>query len=184
MAGRVCPVWIGWLLASPVRKLVQNPEKILRPYIKEGMTVIEPGSAMGFFSLPAAKMVGPAGKLVCIDLQEKMLASLRKRATKAGLGDRIECRACNETSLLIDDLAGSIDFAFAIAVVHEVPDQGRFFREIHQALKPGGLMLFAEPKGHVKPADFAQSLLAAENHGFTLIEQGVAFGGLHALLKK
>ena len=49
MAEHVCPVWVGYLLASPVRKLFDNPEKVLAPYVKEGMTVLDVGSAMGFF---------------------------------------------------------------------------------------------------------------------------------------
>jgi len=58
MAERICPVWVGYLLASPVRKLFENPKKILGEYIKEGMTVLDLGSAMGFFSIPAARLVG------------------------------------------------------------------------------------------------------------------------------
>ena len=84
MAERVCPVWMGWWLASPVRKLFQNPEKILGPFIQPGMTVLEPGCAMGFFSLPAAKLAGPKGKVVCIDLQPGMIRQLSRRAAKAG----------------------------------------------------------------------------------------------------
>lgn len=184
MAGRVCPVWIGRLLASPIRRLIHNPETILGPYITKGMTVLEPGSAMGFFSLPAAKMVGPLGKVICLDLQEEMIRHLRKRAAKAGVADRIETRVCSETSLQLDDLKESADFAFAIAVAHEVPDQKRFFGEIYQTLKPGSFFLFAEPKGHVSLDDFAQSLKLATTCGFTVQEEGKARGSLSALLKK
>ena len=63
----VCPVWVGYLLASPVRKLIQNPKKLLSPYVEEGMTVLDAGCAMGFFSLPMARMVGPNGKVICGD---------------------------------------------------------------------------------------------------------------------
>jgi len=73
MAEKVCPVWVGYFLASPIRKLYQNPFDILRPYLKEGMKVIDIGSAMGFFSIPAAKMAGSSGKVICIDLQKKCL---------------------------------------------------------------------------------------------------------------
>jgi hypothetical protein len=48
MAERVCPFWVGYILASPVRKLFQNPSKILKPYIKQNMVVLDLGSAMGF----------------------------------------------------------------------------------------------------------------------------------------
>lgn len=50
------------------------------------MTVLDVGSAMGFFSLPMAEMVGPGGKVVCIDVQLKMLQVLRRRAVEGGFG--------------------------------------------------------------------------------------------------
>ena len=86
---RVCPWWMGYFLASSLRRLVQNPEKILKPYVKEGMTVIDVGSAMGFFTLPLAHLVGDRGRVIAIDLQEKMIRSLQRRAQKAGLAGRL-----------------------------------------------------------------------------------------------
>jgi len=126
MAEKVCPIWVGYLLASPVRRLFQNPDKILGPYIEDGMTVLDIGCAMGFFSLPAAQMVGPNGKVICIDIQEKMIKSLNKHALKAGVTDRIEPRICTQNSLELNDITEKIDFAFAIAVAHEIPDVFRF----------------------------------------------------------
>jgi len=55
---------------------------------------------MGFFSLPLARMVGPNGKVLCVDLQEKMLRSLHKRALKAGVADRIISRLSARSSLV------------------------------------------------------------------------------------
>ena len=60
MAERVCPWWKGYLLASPIRRWWQKPEELLAPYLREGMTVLEPGPGMGFFTLPMSRMVGPA----------------------------------------------------------------------------------------------------------------------------
>ena len=55
MAHRVCPWWLGYLLASPLRRLMANPRKLLAPYVHEGMTVLEPGPGMGFFTLELAR---------------------------------------------------------------------------------------------------------------------------------
>ena len=166
----VCPVWIGYLLASPTRKLFQNPRKILEPYVNEAMTVADIGCAMGFFSLPLARMVGPNGKVICVDVQEKMIRSLEKRAQKAGLSGRIETRICNDGSLGLDNFEEKIDFALASAVVHEVLDAAGFFSEIHKAMKPAGRLLVAEPKGHVSENDFERTISIAKHNGF--VESG------------
>jgi ubiquinone/menaquinone biosynthesis C-methylase UbiE len=68
---RICPWWIGYILANPLRRLLQKPEEILRPYIKKGMNVLDIGCGMGFFSLPIARMVGDTGKVVCVDFKKK-----------------------------------------------------------------------------------------------------------------
>ena len=89
MAKHVCPWWVGYLLISPIRRWLQDPDKILSPYISEGMTVLDVGPGMGFFTIPAARMVGNSGRVIAVDLQEKMLKSLVKRAEKAGVAGRI-----------------------------------------------------------------------------------------------
>jgi len=60
MAKRVCPWWLGYFLASPVRRWLmrEDPAQILAPYVREGMTVLEPGPGMGFFTLELAMRVG------------------------------------------------------------------------------------------------------------------------------
>jgi len=171
MAEHVCPVWIGYLLASPLRKLLQNPRRMLSPYVNDGMKVLDVGSAMGFFSLPLAEMVGVQGKVICVDLQEKMLGALRKRAEKAGLINRIETHQCTGQSLGLNGLKENIDFAIAFAVVHEVPDPANLFFEIFRTLKPSARFLFSEPKTHVSLPDFNKSVSIAEKNGFKVIER-------------
>jgi len=86
MSNRVCPWWLGYFLASPVRRWAQgDPAHILSPYVREGMTVLEPGPGMGFFTIPLAHLVGTSGRVVAVDLQPKMLAALKRRAAKAGV---------------------------------------------------------------------------------------------------
>jgi SAM-dependent methyltransferase len=171
MANRVCPWWLGYALVSPLRRLWQPPETILAPYVREGMLVLEPGCGMGFFTLDLARLVGPTGRVVAVDLQERMLAGLRRRARRAGLADRIEARLARPDRLGISDLAGRVDVAFALHVVHEVPDAASFFREIAAALKPDGGVVFVEPRGHVSEEAFAESLAVAETAGLLVVER-------------
>ena len=168
MAEHVCPWWIGYFLVSPIRRWLQDPEELIRPYITPGMIVLEPGPGMGFFTLPLATRVG-SGRVVAVDIQPKMLDALRRRAQKSGLLQRIEVRLAKSDSLGIDDLRGTVDFVLAVAVVHEMPSAERFFSQAAAALRPGGRLLFAEPAGHVKPEFFARELEAARTAG--LIEE-------------
>lgn len=165
MAHRVCPWWLGYWLASPLRGLIEKPAAILAPYVSEGMTVLEPGPGMGFFTLELARRVGPRGRVIAVDLQVRMLEGLKRRARKAGLMNRIDARLATPESLGIADVAG-IDFVLAFAMVHEIPSPERFFAEMVRVLKPGGTLLFAEPKGHVKIALFDQEMQAALGAGF------------------
>ncbi|MBW2557923.1 MAG: class I SAM-dependent methyltransferase [Deltaproteobacteria bacterium] len=184
MAEKVCPVWVGYLLASPVRKLFQNPDRILSPYVENGMTVLDIGCAMGFFSLPTAQMVGPNGKVICMDIQEKMIQSLRKRALKNGVSERIETRICTQNSLGLDDMTEKIDFAFAIAVAHEIPDVSGFFSETYNTLKPGHKFLIIEPKGHISAEEFEKTVSIAREIRFTVIDKSKSRFSRVVVLKK
>lgn len=168
MAQHRCPWWLGYLLASPARRLYQDPRAILAPFVAEGMTVLEPGPGMGFFTLELARLVGPRGCVVAIDVQPKMLSALRRRAERAGLGDRIETREASVEGLGVEDLAGSVDFVLAFAVVHELPSAAGFFAETHRALKPGCRLLVAEPARHIGEAAFAETVASAERAGFSV----------------
>ena len=169
MAKGICPWWVGYLLVTPLRRLVHNPERLLAPFVTPGMTVLEVGPGMGFFTLPLAGMVGPTGRVVCVDVQERMLQSLAKRARAAQLAERIVARVCPPTSLGLDDYIGCIDFALAFAVVHEMPEPSRLFADLARALKPGAVCLVAEPTGHVAAPDFEATLAAATQAGLGLV---------------
>ena len=167
----ICPWYLGYLLASPLRRLFENPEAMLGPFVKPGMTVLEPGCGMGYFSLPLARLVGAEGRVICVDLQPKMIDGLKRRARKAGLLDRIAAGVCGPHDLGIEARAGSADLALAIHVVHEVPDTAAFLRQIHTALRPGGRLVIIEPKGHVTEARFEETIAVAGAAGFTRLPE-------------
>lgn len=168
MAEHVCPVWAGYFLANRLRKLLQNPGRILSPYVRAGMRVLDVGSAMGFFSLPMAEMVGPGGKVVCVDVQPGMLKTLRRRSAKAGLANRIETHESTRHAIGLNGRDGSFDFALAFTVLHEVGDLAGFLREIYQLLKPGASFRLTEPIKHVSWTDFDYTLSLAQAQGFAV----------------
>lgn len=168
---RVCPWWLGYFLASPLRKWWQDPKEILAPFVREGQRILEPGPGMGFFTLELARLVGPQGKVIAIDLQSKMIDSLKRRVAKAGFADRVDARVVSADSLATDDLNASIDFILAFAMVHEMPDAAKFFREVATTARIGATLLLVEPRGHVKDAMFQDELKLAAEAGFQLLDR-------------
>lgn len=180
----VCPSWLGYLLLCPLRRLVHNPDGMLAPFVTNGMTVLEVGPGMGFFTLPMARMVGPSGRIVCLDVQEKMLAAVRRRAVRAGLADQIEARACEPATLGIADLAAKVDFVLLYYVVHEVPSSAGLFAEVAAAMKQGSRCLLAEPRFHVTAGEFERMMAEAAKNGLRPVEQPRIRGSLSAVLER
>jgi SAM-dependent methyltransferase len=165
----VYPWWLGFLLVNPLRRLWQDPEKMLAPYVREGMTVLEPGPGMGFFTLELARLVGPRGRVVAVDIQPLMLAGLKRRAARAGLSERLDTRLVSADTLGLADLDGAVDFTLAFGVVHELPAVEPFFAEVSKASKAGAGLLLAEPADRVKTSAFEAELQAATRVGFELV---------------
>ena len=184
MAHRVCPWWLGYLLASPLRRFRHSPREILSPYVHAGMTVLEPGPGMGFFTLPLAQAVGPTGRVVAVDIHPRMLPALGKRARKAGLSDRLDLRLTEPGSLGVADLAGAVDFALLFYMAHEIPSPDWLFREVSQCLKPGGRALLVEPTGHVTDGEFQAELSSAARAGLKPIDRPVVSRSVSAVLAR
>jgi ubiquinone/menaquinone biosynthesis C-methylase UbiE len=165
----VCPWWaVPFTIDPPFRRFLHNPEAIVGPYIKPGMSVLEVGCGVGYFSIPMATMVGEKGKVIAVDLQFQMLEMLKRRAEKAGVADHIELIKCEQDRLGIDVEA---DFALVFAMLHEVPDQARLLGEMSNCLKDGGKLLLAEPPIHVTVKKFEKEVSVAQEVGFKMIER-------------
>ena len=164
---RVCPVEAAGGLDNKFRKWLQNPQKILRPYIKNGMTVLDLGCGPGFFTIEMAKMLSDSGKVIAADLQEGMLDKVRKKINGNSLEEKIELHKCQEDSI---GLKEKVDFVLAFYMIHEVPDHDKLFSEIKSLLTPGGLFYVIEPKFHVNNRAFEVMLGKAKNAGFKIIE--------------
>lgn len=179
----VCPWWLGYTLILPIRKYLHNPEQILGPHIKEGMNIMDYGSAMGYFSIPLAKMTGAKGKVYCVDIQAKMLEKLKQRSVKYDVSSTVIPLLVGK-DYIVSDLNNQLDFILLFAVVHEIPNKVSLFRDLFSMLKPGGKVLFVEPKGHVKQTDFEKSIQMAKNAGFGVPTEKPMNKGLNAFLIK
>jgi len=158
----LCPWWLAYSFDNPIRKLFHNPEKIMTPFLQEGMKVMDVGCGMGFFSIGMAEIVGDDGCVIAIDIQQKMLDILQKRATRAGVADRIRTHCCKPDIIGIEE---KVDFILAFWMVHEVKNKKEFLTQLCSNLTPGGKLLIAEPKFHVSPSLFQDILKSASSSG-------------------
>jgi ubiquinone/menaquinone biosynthesis C-methylase UbiE len=177
----VCPWWLCFTFDNLLRRLVQNPEKIIESYVHSGDTVLDVGPGMGYFSIPLAKIVGENGKVFAADVQMEMLNALRKRARRAGVEQRITLHLCKKDFL---GLNTKFDFALAFWMIHEVPEQESFFKEIRSLLKPNGKLLISEPTIHVTKAMYEETVKKAIRAGFTLKSNPKIFLSRSALFSK
>jgi len=160
---RICPVARAGHLDSRWRRWLQDPQKILGPYVSEGMTVLDAGCGPGYFSIAMARMVGENGRVIASDLQQGMLDKVREKISGTGLEPRVTLHRCEEDRI---GLTESVDFVLAFYMVHELPDQDRFYREIASLLASGGRALVVEPPFHVTRKKFTESLERARQAGF------------------
>ena len=177
---RVCPVEKAGALDNKIRKWLQNPVKILKPYIKEGMTVIDVGCGPGFFTIPLAELVGKNGKVIAADLQDGMLQIVQQKIKGTELADRISLHKCEQDKIGITEKA---DFILAFYMVHEVPEQENFFKEIKSLLNKDGMVFIVEPKFHVSQKAFGEMLEKAKSFGLQPVESPQRFLSRTVLLK-
>ncbi|WP_088225048.1 class I SAM-dependent methyltransferase [Desulfosporosinus sp. FKB] len=178
---RVCPVEHAGGLDNRIRRIFQNPIKILKPYLQPGITMLDLGCGPGFFTIPAAEIIGTKGKVIAVDLQEGMLSRLKEKITNIELEKRIKLHKCEESKIGVSE---KVDVILAFYMVHEVPNQENLFKEIKSILKSGGKLLIVEPKFHVSKQSFQETMGLLEKLGYEVIEQPKIILSRAAFLKK
>jgi len=176
---RVCPVELAGSLDSKFRRWLQNPYKILAPYVKEGMKVIDIGCGPGFFSIEMAKIVGQKGKVIAADLQEGMLWKIQDKINGTELEKIIQLHKTDKDRINVNE---KVDFALAFYMVHEVPNKESLFIEIKNLLVEKGKLLVVEPHFHVSKKAFESTMNFAKSIGFGVIQGFKLSIGRYAVL--
>jgi ubiquinone/menaquinone biosynthesis C-methylase UbiE len=137
------------------------PQKHVEPYVKKGQVVADIGCGSGYYTLALAECVGPEGRVYAVDLNEKAIRNLEKRANKFGYHN-IEAHASSATDLsFIKD--GSIDFVLANGLLCVMSgNRDSAVSEIKRIMKPDGKAYLSlgspPPFGHVNRAEWEKIL--------------------------
>jgi len=158
----VCPWWLCFTFDNPFRKILQNPFKILIPFVKAGDSVLDIGPGMGYFTFPLSKIVGAAGRVVALDIQEGMIRRLEKKLIKRHISN-VETKLYDGNSF---PLKGKFDFILLFWMYHEVDNKDAFIDGIKAVVKRNSLLLIAEPKFHVNKSSFDNSIRLFTDKGF------------------
>jgi ubiquinone/menaquinone biosynthesis C-methylase UbiE len=162
--GGPCPSSLGWLVDNPLRRRYMRPA-LERVGLRPGETALELGPGPGAFTVPAARQLGSEGRLIVVDIQPQMIAQVEQKVRDAGLTN-VEAHVGSAYELPIPD--ATVDRAFLITVLPEIPDPVRALREIHRVLKPGGHLSVSEEFGDPDYPRRATTIGWAEAAGYTL----------------
>jgi len=138
-----CPVWLRWMveLDNPFTRTNRAQTILENLQLAAGMIVLDAGCGPGRVTIPAAKRVGDAGRVVAMDIQEGMLSRTREKASAAGLSNITYLQAGLGDGALDRH---RFDRALLVTVLGELPDRAKAVREIFDALKPGGILSVTE----------------------------------------
>jgi ubiquinone/menaquinone biosynthesis C-methylase UbiE len=138
-----CPTWLGWMVEmdNPFTNVSRARTIIGLLELAPGMKVLDAGCGPGRLTLPLAEAVGVQGEVIALDLQEGMLARVREKVQAAGMQNVQYLRAGLAESKLPQ---AYFDRALLVTVLGEIPDQVAALKEIHGALKPGGILSVTE----------------------------------------
>lgn len=131
-----CPASLSWIVDNPLRMRYMQPV-LDWVAIQPGETVLELGPGPGVFTLEAARRIGLGGRLVAVDIQPEMLKQLEARLQASDVAN-VETHAASAYELPLAD--NSVDRAFLVSVLPEIPDPPRALAELNRVLKPGGIL--------------------------------------------
>ncbi|MEM1987588.1 MAG: methyltransferase domain-containing protein [Candidatus Caldarchaeum sp.] len=137
MSLRLCPGC--WL-----RRLVQNPYRLLETLgVAEGHVFLDVGCGKGFVSIAAAEMVGDKGCVYAVDVEQKYLEEVGRRAEALGLKNvKTLLTPAEALDGVVDE---SVDRAVMMLSLHHFVDVRKAFIQLRNKLKPSGRAMMVDP---------------------------------------
>jgi len=160
---------------DPDRRSRQDPEKLLKSVgLSTGMTFVDAGCGEGFFSLPAARIVGPEGTVYAFDINTEAVGKLRHNAAAEGLANiAAEVRPAEEAVTC----TACADLVFFGIDLHDFANPAQAIQNAKKMLRPGGRLIdldwkdirmdFGPPFEKRFPVNKARGLI--ESAGFTIL---------------
>jgi ubiquinone/menaquinone biosynthesis C-methylase UbiE len=174
------PVEKAHALESRLRLLFQDPGRILKKYIRPGMTVLDLGCGTGYFTLTIAGLLEKKGKVIATDVQQGMLEILKQKLQGSELRDMVQICNNPENSLGVKE---KVDFIFAFYSFHEMRYIDDIILNLKEILKPGTKILISEQKFHVTKDSFNTIIQKMEKAGFEICERPRIFLSRTVIMK-
>ncbi|MFN2274918.1 MAG: class I SAM-dependent methyltransferase [Anaerolineales bacterium] len=136
------PYFLVPLIDNPLRRAAQPPRlTIERLGLRAGMQVLEIGPGRGTYTLAAARLVGPLGSVIALEIDPRITERLKRRVTAEQI---LNIRVVQGDAQELDFENASFDALFLITVMGEIPDPARALSEFRRVLKPGGTLGLSE----------------------------------------
>jgi ubiquinone/menaquinone biosynthesis C-methylase UbiE len=136
-------------LLSEQREAALHPQSLLRRLgLRSGDTLADIGCGPGFFTLPAAEIVGEDGVILAADIQGEMLSAVRSRAAEHSLAN-VHVVKTSDKEIPIP--AASCDIVLMAFVLNEVGQRSSFLHRAAQLLKPAGRLVVLEWEKEQQP---------------------------------
>ncbi len=135
------PGRLASLVSARRQEAVRPRELLQRLGLAPGQVILDLGCGAGFFTLPAAALVGPAGQVIATDVQPEMVLATQQAAAAAGLTN---IGTYLTAAYELPPGLPPVDWVVLAYVLHEVADPRRLLALAKDALKPGGRLLVLE----------------------------------------
>ena len=123
------------------RKMLPPEQTLINLNLEEGDIMADIGCGIGYFTIPASKIVGDNGKIFAMDISSEMLQDVVVKVKESNITN-VEITLTEENDLKLED--DKVTFAFISTVLHEANEKENFLNEIKRIISPKGKIAIVE----------------------------------------